>query len=127
MKKQGFIAFTSLLIISAVALLVATSAALLGVGAAKSSLDHKKGQETLFVAQSCLESALLQLRNTATYTGGSLNVGDGSCTITVSGAGTNRTINIQATIPGPPLFVRKLQAAVKRTGNSLNLLTWQEI
>ena len=48
--KGGFIAFTSLLIISAVALAIAASISLLGVDEAKSSLSFKKGQETLKLA-----------------------------------------------------------------------------
>jgi len=125
--KKGFIAFTSLLVISAVALAIATSISLLGITEAKSSLDFKKGQEVLKIAEGCLEESLLRLRDDVNYTTGSLNLSGGSCNITVSGAGANRTISITATIPGPPSYTKNLSATVKRAGNSINLLTWQEI
>lgn len=125
--RGGFIAFTSLLIISAVALSIAASISLLGVDEAKSSLSFKKGQEAVKLAEGCLEESLLRLRDNATYSGGSLNLGDGSCTISISGTGANKTITIEATITEPSNYIKNLSATVKRIGNSINLLTWQEI
>ena len=125
-RINGFIAFTSLLIISAVALAIAASISLLGVDEAKSSLSFKKGQESLKLAEGCLEEALIRLRDDNDYTGGSLNLGDGSCTIGVSGEGNDRTITIQSTISDPPDYIKNLSATVKLTGNSIKLVTWQE-
>lgn len=125
--KGGFIAFTSLLIISAVALAIAASISLLGVDEAKSSLSFKKGQETLKLAEGCLEESLIRLRDDFTYTGGSLNLGDGSCNITVGGSGSDRTLIINATIPGPPDYVKNITATTKLIGHSIKLVTWQEI
>ena len=124
--ESGFIAFTSLLIISAAALAIAVSISFLGIGEAKSSLDFKKGQEVLKIAESGAEEALLRLRDNARYTDGTLNLGDGSCTINVSGSGSEKTIAISATIPGTPQYVRKLKVIAKRVGNSINLTGWEE-
>ena len=126
-NQSGFIAFISLIIISAVALAIAASISLLGIDEAKSSLSFKKGQEALKLAEGCLEESLLRLRDNSAYTGGSLNLGDGSCTISVSGSGSDRTINIQSTISDPPDYVKNLTATIKLTGNSIRLVTWQEI
>jgi len=126
-QRGGFIAFTSLLVISAVALTIALSISLLGINEAKSSLDFKKGQETLKIAEGCLEEALIRLRDKVDYSGGSLNLGDGSCTISISGTGSDRTIDITATITGPPDYIKKLQAVIKRTGYAVNLISWQEV
>lgn len=126
-SKNGFIALTSILVISAVALAVTVSISLLGVGEAKSSLDFKKGQEALKIAEGCVEEALLRLRDDASYSGGSLNVGNGSCTINISGTGSDRTIDVSATLSVPPDYVKKLQITAKRIGNSINSITWQEV
>lgn len=125
----GFIAFTTLLVVSAIALAVSVSISLLGVGEVKSSLDFKKGQEVAKIAESCVEEALLRLRNNDTYTGTvvPLPVGNGSCTISISGAGVDRTIDISATISGPPDYVKNIQATAKRTGNSINIVSWSEV
>lgn len=127
MNKSGFIALTSILIIAAVILAISVSVPLLAIEEGKSALSFKKGRETLKIAEGCIEEAMLRLRDNANYTGGSLTVGDGSCTITVSGTGVNRTIDVEASITTPVDYIRNIRVAVKRVGNSINVLTWQEM
>ena len=130
-KPSGLIAFTSLLVISAVALAVAVSISLLGISEANASLGFKKGQEVLKLAEGCAEESLLRLRDNASWNPGGAQVPlpgpDGTCTINISGTGANRTVDIVATISGPPQHIKKLQITVKRMGNSINIITWQEI
>ncbi|MBP7842672.1 hypothetical protein KA017_01575 [Candidatus Woesebacteria bacterium] len=126
-NKNGFIAFTSLLVVSAVILTIALSIPLLAVTQANTSLGTAKGAEALKLAEGCADEALLRLRDSVTYTGGTLTYGGGSCTIAVSGSGSDRTIDIDATVSVPPDYVKHLQITVKRTGNSINILTWQEV
>lgn len=127
LREQGLIAFTSLLIISAVALSISVSIVLLGIGEADNSLGFKKGQETLKIAEACIEETLLRLRDNAMYSGGSLNVGDGSCTMSISGSGSVRTIDVTATIIGPPRFVKSVRAIARRLGNSISITGWSEV
>lgn len=127
LSEQGLIAFTSLLVISAVALGISVSIVLLGIGEANSSLGFKKGQETLRIAEACAEEALLRLRDSAVYPGSTLNVGDGSCTMSVSGSGSLRTIDVGATITGPPRFVKNIRVNVQRLGQSISITSWSEV
>jgi hypothetical protein len=126
-NQTGFIAFTSLIVIAAVALAISTSVALMGIDSAKGALSLSKGQETFAIAKSCLEEALIRLRADTNYAGGNLNVGNGSCAISLSGTGANRTITSTATLTGPPSYVKTIQIAVKRAGGSINVLSWQEL
>lgn len=125
--NEGFIALISVLIISAVTVAIVLSIPLLGITESRSALGFKKGQEVLKIAEGCVEEALLRLRDKANYSGGSLNVGDGSCTISISGTGSDRTVDITATLSVPPDYVKKLQITAKRIGNSINIVTWQEV
>lgn len=131
MNQKGFIALVSILVISAVALTVSVSIALLGVGEASSSLSFKKGQESLKVAESCIEEALIRLRDNASYdpAGASTTLPDlaGSCTIDVSGTGVNRTIDVTSTISAGPDYTKKIQVTAKRAGNSINITGWAEV
>ena len=127
MKNQGFIAISSLLIISTVVLAISLSISLTGINQMNSALGFSKSQETLLIAQSCTEEAMIRLRRQSSYSTGSLTLGAGSCTINVSGTGSQKTIDIQATIPGPPQYIKKLQITAKLLGNSINIITWQEI
>ena len=125
--QKGFVALISIIVISTVALGIAMSISLLGVGEARSALDFKRGNETLKIAEGCIEEALLRLRDNAGYTGDPLDVGDGSCTITISGTGADRTIDVEATITTPVDYIRNIRVTVKRTGNSINVVSWQEM
>jgi len=128
MKNQtGFIAFTSLIVIAAVALAISTSVALMGIDSAKGSLSLSKSQETSAIAKSCLEEALVRLRDDTNYSGGNLSVGNGSCTVTVSGTGADRTITSVGTIAGPPTYIKTIQVVIKKAGGSINVLSWQEL
>ncbi|KKQ51850.1 MAG: hypothetical protein UT19_C0005G0033 [Candidatus Woesebacteria bacterium GW2011_GWB1_39_10b] len=119
-------ALTSILIISAITLSIAISISLLGVGEAKSSLDYKKGGETLKIAEACVEEALLRLKSDESYLGASLTVGDGLCNISVSGSGLDRTIDVTAQITNGISYTKKIQVTAKRTGTAINITGWNE-
>lgn len=125
-NQSGLMAISSLLIISVVATAIAISISLIGVSEAQNSLTYKKGAEVLKISESCAEESLIRLRNDVNYAGGSLQLDGGYCTISISGTGSNRTIDIVGQIDGPPVFIRRLQLTVKRAGQSINILTWQE-
>ncbi len=129
-SQSGVVAFMTMLVVSAVALAVAVSISLLGVSEARNSLDFKRGHETLKIAEACVEEGLLRLRNEDTYTGTGgtpLPVGNGLCTISVSGVTNDRTIDATATLSTTPSVTKSVQVTAKRTGNSINIVSWQEL
>jgi hypothetical protein len=125
--QRGYIAFASLLVIAAVTLAVAVSTALLGLREAVTAFAFARGEETLKVAESCIEEALLRLRRSAKYTGGTLSVGEGSCTVTVSGSPSGVLLTSVGTIPGPPAFTKRILVSAKVVGNAVNILSWAEV
>jgi len=126
-NQDGFVAFTSLLVISTIVFFIAISVPILGITEANNSLSYARSSAAFRMAESCNDEALFRLRDDANYSGGSLTFNSGNCTISVSGAGSNKTIDVVASLSEPPNFVRRTQMTVKRTGNSINILTWQEI
>ena len=124
--RQGFIAITSLLVISAVTLAIAMSVTLIGISSANSSLGYQKGQEAMSMGESCLEETLIRLRGDGNFSGVSLSVGSGVCIATVSTDGNTRTIWISSSITGPPAFVKILNGVVTRVGKSITLNSWTE-
>lgn len=130
MRQKGFIAFTSILVISVVILSIAVSTSLLGIQEADTSLVVKKGLETLTIAESCAEEALIRLKDNQTYTGTGatpLPVGNGSCTIEITGVGQNFIATTSATLQGPPMYRKKVQITIKKGGNSIAVSDWREI
>lgn len=124
--KKGFIAFSSLLVVSSVTLAIAMSVSLLGVTSANTSLGYQKGQEALKYGESCVEETLFRLRNDGDFTGVSLSLPSGSCIATVSATGNQRTIITTGIISGPPMFMKLITAVSTRVGKSITINSWIE-
>jgi hypothetical protein len=126
-SSAGFVAFLTILLVSAVVLSASVSVALLGVGEMSSSLSTRKSLEALKIAEACGEEALLRIRRSQSYTGGTLTFDRGSCTISATSSNSLYTATVSATLTGAPNFTRKLELSIQRAGNLVNLRNWREI
>ena len=59
---RGYIALISVLIISAVVLLIATSASLFSIGEANMGLEESQSWQAYYLANLCIEKALMGLK-----------------------------------------------------------------
>ena len=85
---HGFIILISVLITSAVGVVLATTLVLLGLAASMSGLILTQSGEARQLATGCAEEALRRIKNDDAYTGSdSLSFGQGTCTFTVTDAG----------------------------------------
>lgn len=124
-KKQGFIAITSVLIISAVVLAITINVSLLSIGQGQAGLALTKGEDTLAFVDGCAEDALLKLRASSAYVGGNITRPgvEGTCTVTVASGGSTYTLTV-STIN--TLYKRTVQVVVNR-GSAITLTSWKEI
>uniref|UniRef100_A0A831YZT6 Type 4 fimbrial biogenesis protein PilX N-terminal domain-containing protein n=1 Tax=candidate division WWE3 bacterium TaxID=2053526 RepID=A0A831YZT6_UNCKA len=123
-RKKGYIAFTTFLILSAVVLLAGTTLALLSIFQVQQSLAGEKGFSALYLAEGCATDALLSSFYDNNYAGGSETVPEGSCTITVSKVGDNWVITSTATVAGG--YTRQVRVNILRSGR-IQILSWKEI
>lgn len=121
---KGYIAFTTLLIVGAVSLSVALSVSILSIGEGQMSLSTKKGQQVFYLAESCIEDSLEQIKNNNNYNGGSFNIFDGSCTININKQGNNWIIIVSAIKDN---FEKKIETQITKTGGNIILNSWKEI
>ncbi|HSW96875.1 MAG TPA: hypothetical protein VLF89_03540 [Candidatus Saccharimonadales bacterium] len=121
--QKGYIAILTVLIISAVVITIATTVSLLAIGEAQSSFALFKGEDTLTFVEGCMEDALLKARNNNSYTSGSITRPEGTCTITVSKAGTTWTVTATTT---STQYVRTVQAVITR-GSQMAITSWKEL
>ncbi|HAZ28256.1 MAG TPA: hypothetical protein DCY48_00565 [Candidatus Magasanikbacteria bacterium] len=75
------------------------------IGVALSTLTHLNqrdiaftGIQTEFHMESCVQEALIQLKRDTAYAGATIVLGEGNCTIAVSGSDNIRTIQIIGTL-----------------------------
>ena len=122
MCKRGYIAFSSLLIISVMALAIGISVSLLSISESQMGYAERKGEETLFFVEGCMEDALLKARDQS-FTGGILNHPEGSCTIVVEKNGNNWVITAIGSKDG---FTKKIKTEIT-WGRRLILNSWTEI
>lgn len=125
--SQGFMALTSMLIISAISLAIAISISLLGISEAKSTTSLKYGDEASAIAQSCVEEALLRLKLNINYSGGSLNVASGTCNISITGPISEKTIDVTAQLSAISTYTKRVQVVTRNSNDGLNILIWKEV
>jgi len=113
----------TVLVVGSVSLAVALSIALRGIGELQMGFSENQTFETLAIADGCLQEALMRISLDASYVGGALTVGDGSCTITVTSQGTERTIAMTATLDR---WTRKFTVRTDRIKNRVKVLTWEQ-
>jgi hypothetical protein len=82
-KKGGYIALIAVLILSMVALVLATTFTEISIGEGQASRSQVVGEDVLGLAESCTEEALMQIQNDAAYYGPSVILPEGSCSISV--------------------------------------------
>jgi hypothetical protein len=97
-NKQGLALLITVIIIGTAALIMALNASLLGLGELDLGYTSSQSAETFSIADGCVEDTLRHLRIDSAYSGGTLNVGDGSCIIGVASSGVNRIITVTSTI-----------------------------
>jgi hypothetical protein len=100
-KTQGFIALTSVLILSVIFLSVTISMATRAISGASLTTASIERDTAETHAEACVEQALLELQRTVDYNGGdSIELGTGSCEIrTILGSGVdNRTLQVESVV-----------------------------
>jgi hypothetical protein len=130
-NQQGFIALLSIIIIAAATLIIGLSVNNLSISESQMGLAQKKGHEAFMHAESCMEEALIQLRDNVNYDpdGASVTLDTITCTsIDVTGSGSDRTIIVSVTLTDDfGSFTKSIQTDVKRIGNSITVNSWTEL
>lgn len=123
--RPGYTLIMSVLLVSAVLILLATSTAwrLLGHHQSGHSLTaHLKAKG---LAEGCMETALLHLREDPTYAGDeTITIGSGSCAIRPIASGDPFLIQTEASVDGR---VYNLEAEASLAGNPPTVTRWERI
>ncbi|MFA5134896.1 MAG: hypothetical protein WC505_03875 [Patescibacteria group bacterium] len=124
-NQGGYIALIAVLIIVVVTLSIGLSMNVLSIGETQSGLRTQQAVQSFTAADACMQEAYLRLEQSGSYAGGSLNVGFGSCTITVVDSGpVQKTITVTADVSG---IQRKFESTVTLTGSVVSVDAWKEL
>lgn len=123
--KNGFIAISTILIISAVVLGIAVTVALSSIGEGQASLALTKGEQTLHFVEGCAEDALLKIRSNASYANpGPVTITrpEGTCSVSVSPGSPNiLTVTTEDT-----KYKRTIQIQYTRSSSGITMTSWKE-
>lgn len=112
------------LIVLAVAILIVSTTALIGVDNLSIGFSEQASSDTLLSAESCAEEALIRLSRNHSYAGGNLTVGDTECTMVVTGTSCGACIiDVEATGDD---FTRRLRVGATMSGSSVDITSWAE-
>ena len=106
-STKGFSLLLIIIVLSGAMLLLALTSSMGGIDEAQNVLREQFAKIMLVSADGCLNDALLQLNQSHSYSGETLTLNGVVCTITLSGADPNRTIDVGA-VNGT--YTRHLQA-----------------
>lgn len=113
-----------LVIVLAVALIVISTTALIGVDNLSSGFAQQSSSDVVLSAESCVEETILRLSRDNSYTGGTLVLGDVSCTMTVTGVPCG-TCTVEVNAIGDD-FTRNIRTDVTALGSTVDILSWEE-
>lgn len=123
---RGYIALISVLIISAVLILIAVSIVQLGIGGTKMAIQENQSLESDYVAQACAEEALIKLVESATYSGNEIiTINGNTCQILpLEGSGSNKVIKISTMTHNQ---TKRLKIETNQLRPTIGIASWQEV
>lgn len=106
-----------------IAIIVTTASIALVLNSAKGADKLYQGNNSLEIAESGAESAMIKLLRDTNYSGETISVGGGQATITVTGINP-KIIHSKGTINNS---TRIIQVTVNTSNNTMTVTSWKEI
>jgi hypothetical protein len=126
-KSNGYIALISVLIISAVVLLVAINVSLFGVSESDVATREYQSSKAFYLAMLCAEDSLMKLKEDINYSGNeTLSIEGGECSILpIEGSGNfNRIIKTTGVFFNQ---IRKIKIEINRVNPKMEIRSWEEV
>ncbi|OGM18105.1 hypothetical protein A2V61_02600 [Candidatus Woesebacteria bacterium RBG_19FT_COMBO_47_8] len=123
MRQKGYIAFSSVLIISAVLLVIGVTLALTSISEAQKSLSGRRREETINRVEACIEDAIYSI-NTNNSLPSTITLPEGICSLVVdSHTGFDWTFTVSATVNGYGKSIR----VITTRATTITPVSWKEI
>lgn len=126
LESNGFVTLISVLILSAIGVAITTSLILLGLSSSRTGFALEESNQAKVLANACAEEALAKIQESTPFSGsGSLSLGRGSCSYTVTKlTGQNRTVTSSGTVG---TIIRKISISIDKITPDINITSWQEV
>lgn len=120
-NKEGFIALITVLIVSAITIIVAATTIFLGLSESLLGFSADRSHEAFQLAESCAEEAYFRLKKDFSFSSETLIFDSGSCSISITGSGgqnSTRVIVASSTISTSiASFTRRVNSNITLIGD----------
>ena len=122
MNNNGYIALTSLIVVTALVILIGISVSALSINDLQSSFAAFRNEEGIDLVESCVEDALLRLNEEGSIPG-SITIAGRTCSVTLnSQVGSNWDFTVEATNEG---YTKRIRVTASRT-STVSITSWKE-
>ena len=128
-KNKGFVGVLTILIVSAITLAIVVTGATLAADEDIFNSLAIQQQNVLLLADGCADEAQYRLKLSSSYTGGTVAYSSATCTVTVTGSGSTRTIVSTVTVNNVTRTVTVAVNLLNNTAgnaNEVNESSWTE-
>jgi len=128
-QQSGYVGIISVMIISLITLTLAAAISLSGLNEILFGYSLSQSHRVLQEADGCAEEAYYRLKLDPAYSGGTIPYNGGTCLISISGAGSARTITATASSGGASRTVTsgiQLESNASVTTEGVGLDSWTE-
>lgn len=124
--NKGFVALISVLIVSAVGVVISVSLLLLGLGSSRTGFALERSNQVKALVNACAEEALQKIKSSPSFSGsGNISLGGGTCSYTVTNlGGQNREITSSGSRDS---VTRKVKITIDKINPKINITSWQEV
>lgn len=122
-NNRGISVLVSVLIIATIMIVLTFGMGLNSIAENQIGLYQSRSSVSFYNVDGCAEEAVLRLNRDNNYTGETLNLGNTTCVISISGSGSNRTIGIAGT--SSEGYTRNIGITVT-IAPSFAITSWQE-
>lgn len=128
--SRGAVALTTVIIMSALLLLIGLSASRIGQTEIIIAGQMDRGQHARTLAITCMEEAMHRLKLDQSYSGGTVDIDGNPCSVSLSGSGDSRTIEVSASSGDHSKNIR-VQSSRRHNNDddaeAWNIDSWQEL
>lgn len=124
-KPRGVVALISILIISAITILLVLGMSEISISSSYQAANNSAGKSSYYAAESCLEEALIRLKNDPTFSSAIIAI-DNDLTCSLSVSGSSVTI-ISDYLDYSETFQADISLTQVGETSNIQLLNWHEI
>lgn len=125
--QKGSIAIISMLLVSAVTLILVLSASEGNLSGSYEYLNKHSDQIVYNIAEGCLEEAMIRIEKDVNFSGGTIITGDATCTITVTGTDTKNIAIETDYLNYTQNYNAQVTVETAGQAHNVNLLNWTKI